>query len=258
MAEQSGIIPLKGTIGNITFFKSKSGARAREKSGIDANRIKNDPAFERTRENGAEFGRAGKATKLLRTAFQSVLLNVSDSYMFSRMVRDMMKVIRADATNPRGQRNVIDGEAELLTGFNFNANAPLASTLFAPFTPSIDRATGVLKVDLPSFIPINMVALPGGATHFKVIAAGAAIDFEAGTFVNGTADSTELPINGTATEALSLAINLAANSTQPLFLAVGIVFYQEVNGTKYGLKNGAFNALSLVSVSGAVPPPPGP
>jgi hypothetical protein len=258
MAEQKGIIPLKGTIGNITFFKTKSGARAREKSGIDANRIKNDPAFERTRENGAEFGRAGKATKLLRTAFQSVLLNISDSYMFSRMVRDMMKVIQADATNQRGQRNVIDGEAELLTGFNFNANASLGSTLFAPFTPAIDRATGALKVDLPSFLPVNMVAAPKGATHFKIITAGAAIDFEAGAFVNGNAESTALPINGTATEALSLAINLTANSTHPLFLAMGILFYQEVNGTMYGLKNGAFNALSLVSISGAVPPPPGP
>jgi hypothetical protein len=34
------------------------------------------------------------------------------------------------------------------------------------------------------------------------------------------------------------------------FLALGIEFYQEVNGQMYPLKNGAFNALSLVKVDG--------
>jgi hypothetical protein len=29
---------------------------------------------------------------------------------------------------------------------------------------------------------------------------------------------------------------------------LGIEFYQEVNGTYYSLKNGAFNALSIVQV----------
>lgn len=70
MAQQKGIIPLKGTIGNITFYKSKDGFLAREKGSLDATRIANDPAFQRTRENGAEFGRAGKAGKVLRTAFR--------------------------------------------------------------------------------------------------------------------------------------------------------------------------------------------
>lgn len=60
MARQKGIIKLKGTIGDITFYKTQDGHLAREKGGIDASRIKSDPAFQRTRENGSEFGRAGK------------------------------------------------------------------------------------------------------------------------------------------------------------------------------------------------------
>ena len=93
MAQQKGIIPLKGTIGNITFYKSKDGYLAREKGSLDADRIANDPAFQRTRENGAEFGRAGKATKVLRNALRSLLQNVSDSRMIARMVKEMMRVI---------------------------------------------------------------------------------------------------------------------------------------------------------------------
>jgi len=52
---------LKGPIGDISFYKSKDGYLARSKGGVDKSRIKNDPAFQRTRENGSEFGRAGIA-----------------------------------------------------------------------------------------------------------------------------------------------------------------------------------------------------
>jgi len=44
--------------------------------------------------------------------------------------------------------------------------------------------------------------------------------------------------------------NVTANSTHPLFLLLGIQFYQQVNGINYPLKNGSFNALKLVKVAG--------
>ena len=39
MAKQKGIIKLKGTLGDITFYKSQDGYLAREKGGIDADRM---------------------------------------------------------------------------------------------------------------------------------------------------------------------------------------------------------------------------
>jgi hypothetical protein len=250
MAQQKGIIPLKGTIGNITFYKSKDGYLAREKGSLDANRIANDPAFQRTRENGAEFGRAGKATKVLRNAFRSLLQNVSDSRMIARMVKEMMRVIKADELNPRGSRNVIDGEAELLTGFEFNANSKLGTSLYAPFTGDINRVSGNLSLLIPSFIPVNMVAAPSGATHFKIVSAGAEIDFENESYVADIQTTGDLPWDGNATAVINLVNAVTPNSTKVLFLLLGIEFYQHVNGVKYSLKNGAFNALAIVKVSG--------
>jgi len=243
MAQQKGIIPLKGTIGNINFYKSRDGYLAREKTSIDAARIANDPAFARTRENGAEFGRAGTAGKVLRTALRSLLLNTSDSRMLSRLTGEMMKVIKADATSERGQRNVIDGEASLLEGFEFNANSKLGTTLFAGYTVTVNRATGLLVINFP-----NLIAAPSGATHFKIVSAGAEIDFEEQVYVVETGTSGELPWNATATAVLNLQHQVTANSNKPLFLVLGIEFSQEVNGTMYSLKNGAFNALALVKV----------
>jgi hypothetical protein len=250
MARQKGIIKLKGTIGDITFYKTQDGHLAREKGGIDASRIKNDPAFQRTRENGSEFGRAGKAGKILRTALRALLLNSADGRVVSRLTQAMVKVIQADTISERGLRNVIDGEAELLAGFEFNIRGKLGTSLFAPYVGIIDRVSGDISVDLDSFIPANMIAAPGGTTHFKIISAGAEIDFEAETFVSTNSATAILPWDMTATVAISHVNPVTPNSTKPLFLALGVEFYQEVNGQMYPLKNGSYNPLALVSVSG--------
>ena len=252
MARQKGIIKLKGTIGDITFYKTQDGHLAREKGGIDANRIASDPAFQRTRENGSEFGRAGKAGKVLRTALRALLLNSADSRMVSRLTQAMVKVIQADMVSVRGLRNVIDGEVDLLVGFEFNIRGKLGTSLFAPYVANIDRVAGEITVDLASFIPANMIAAPNGTTHYKIISAGAEIDFEAETFIETHSETAILPWNSVATAAISQVNAVTPASTKPLFLALGVEFYQEVNGAMYPLKNGAFNPLAVVKVDGGV------
>src|SRR6056297_2780323 len=102
MARQTGIIKLEGTIGDISFYKTKDGHLARTKGGVDGDRIQNDPAFQRTRENGQEFGRAGAACRLLRTSIRQYLKNAADSRVVSRLTREMLKVIKTDGVNERG------------------------------------------------------------------------------------------------------------------------------------------------------------
>ena len=238
MARQKGIIKLKGTIGDITFYKTQDGHLAREKGGIDASRIASDPAFQRTRENGSEFGRAGKAGKLLRTALRPLLINSADGRMVSRLTQAMV--------------NVIDGEAELLFGFEFNIRGKLGTSLFAPFVATIDRVAGEISVDIASFIPANMIAAPSGTTHFKIISGGAEVDFEAETFVVATSETAILPWDTTPTAVINQVNAVTAASTKPLFLALGVEFYQQINGTMYPLKNGAFNPLSVAKVDSGV------
>jgi hypothetical protein len=83
-------------------------------------------------------------------------------------------------------------------------------------------------------------------------AAGAEIDFEAETFVNNSTNTGDIALGAEMTFANNLELSLPANSTKPLFLAFGIEFYQEVNGSMYLLKSGAFNAIQLVKVSSGV------
>lgn len=114
MARQKGIIKLAGTIGDVSFYKSKDGYLAREKGGVDGNRIKNDPAFQRTRENGSEFGRAGTSGRLIRNALRLLVQNASDSRVTGRLTKEALKVIKTDSINARGERVMAEGDLSIL------------------------------------------------------------------------------------------------------------------------------------------------
>lgn len=252
MGRQEGALQITGQVGSLTFFKSKKGFLVRTKGGVSSDRIRTDPAFERTRENGLEFGRAAKAGRLLRTAFRSQILNNGDSDMTGRMAREIMKIVKADTTSARGARKVVGVNAVMLQGFEFNDLARLGSSLYTPYASTIDRTSGVLTVVVEEFIPRDMVAPPAGATHAQIVAAGAAISFDDASFDNASAQSEVFALDGQLRPQTTLNLQLPANSLQPIFLVFGIAFFQVVNGSFYPLKNGAFNALALVKIDGGV------
>jgi hypothetical protein len=248
MARQTGIIKLKGTIGDISFYKTTDGHLAREKGGVDANRIANDPAFVRTRENGSEFGRAGKGGKLLRNALRILLQNAADKRLTSRLTKDLLAIVKTDAVNERGLRTLTDGNLDLLLGFEFNLNGKLGTTLFAPFVNAFDRVSGDATLNLAPFSPTLRIAAPAGTTHFKVVMGASELDFanEVSTFESN--ETAILPYSAADTAAIVLTASVTANSLLKVVQVLGIEFYQEVNGQMYALKNGAYNALAVVIV----------
>lgn len=248
MARQTGIIRLKGTIGGVTFYKTTDGHLAREKGGVDKNRIANDPAFQRTRENGAEFGRAGAGGKLVRKAIRLLMQNAKDKRVTSRLTQSLMRVIKTDATNERGLRTIPDGDMALINGFEFNINGKLSTVFFAAYTPTLDRVAGTLDVEIPVFTPNASIDAPGGTTHFKIVSGLAEVDFENEEFVFDSQETAILPWDAQATALINLVSTVTANSTLPLLQVLGVSFYQEVNGDMYPLKNGAYNSLSLIGV----------
>jgi len=248
MAKQTGIIRLKGTIGGITFYKTSDGHLAREKGGVEASRIANDPAFQRTRENGAEFGRAGKGGKVLRNAIRVLLQNAKDKRVVSRLTTDLLKIVKTDATNARGARTVEDGNLELLKGFEFNIKGKLGSTLFAPYTNAFDRVSGDSTVNIVAFAPSIRIAAPAGTTHFKMVMGAAEVDFANETSTFESDETVIVPYDSTMGAAIDLTATVTANSTLPVIQVLGIEFYQEVNGQMYPLKNGSYNALSVTDI----------
>ncbi|CAG5086047.1 hypothetical protein [Parvicella tangerina] len=248
MARQKGIIKLEGKIGDLSFYKSKDGYLAREKGGVDADRIKKDPAFERTRENGSEFGGSAKSGKLLRDAIRTMMQNASDNRVTSRLTKLMTQIKNLDTTSVRGKRNVGVGIANanaklLLKDFNFNENAVLGSILFNPY--DVDVNTGV--INLVDLIPINDLNNAPGATHITLRGAWAKVDFATGDYDVQESNAVNLPIDGVTSNVVLTPNAAPAGSGTDLYLLM-VEFFQEVNGDQYTLKNGAYNALSIVEV----------
>lgn len=248
MARQSGLIKIKGTLDNVNFYKTKDGDLARMKTSVDAKRIANDPAFVRTRENGAEFGSSASSGKLLRDAIRTMMQNASDGRVVARLTKIMTQIKNLDPTSIRGERNVGVGillpEAKAkLKGFNFNIAAILGSILYNPF--AVDLATGVITIN--GLVPINEVSTPQGATHMTLRGAWANVDFATGLVDVQETNAVNLPLDATSTDVVLTPAAVAAGAGTDLFFLM-VEFFQEVNGIQYTLKNGAYNALSIVEV----------
>jgi hypothetical protein len=248
MARQEGSLQFKGTIGNLTFYKSQDGFMVKAKSSVSADKIAKSPNYQRTRENMAEFSTAGKSASLLRKAYVSLIARAKDGRLTSRLTSTMYKALQADATSERGQRNVTEGDLALLTGLDFNTRANMTSTMSAPYTATIDRASGDVTITIPAFVPANLVKAPQGATHFQLFVGAAAVDFDSATYEVSTAASENLILNNTSTAIILLKATVPANSALPLFLAFGIEFFQQMNGKTYSLNNGEYNACSIIKV----------
>lgn len=221
---------------------------AKLKSAVSADRIANDPAYARTRENGQEFGRAGKTGKLIRAAFSGVLAQIADGRMISRLLKAVMGAQKADTVSARGERNIITGDASFLEKFEFNDKSPFSATFTAQFLANVDRVTGQAIVTVESFVPARNINVPDGATHCKLFSAAATINFETGAIVKANATTPEIELGLQLERAFNLSQQLPANTTDHVIIVLGIEFYQQLNGRFYPMNNGSANAITIARV----------
>jgi hypothetical protein len=253
MAKQvSPLVKLRGTIDQINFYKSQDGYLAREKGGVDADRIKNDPKFRLTRLNGLEFGIGGKAAKLFRAAFKAEVGKAGDARLTSRLQKLMVAILQTDTVNDYGYRKVENGDPSKLNLFEFNIDTPLSTVFELVPGTTINRVTGQATITLPALRPQAEIAAPDGTSHYNIFAAVAAINF-ADEVVPANRQSTgNMVYDDTLTAGSTLTLTFTPNSLSPVFLLMGIEFMKIVNGKTYNQSKG-LNALQVIAVN--VPPP---
>ncbi|TQD33806.1 hypothetical protein [Haloflavibacter putidus] len=249
MASQESFIKIKGNIEGLSFYKGADGAYyVRSKGGIDKNRIKNDPAFKRTRENGREFAHINTSGKLLRRAIANLLASVRDRTKSYRLTQVLSRIKNLDTTSNRGERKVHIGMQtpegkDQLRFFDFNQSAGLDQVLKKEY--SLDATNG--QVDLLEFNPELNLKAPEGATHVKFQAGHLKFDFETGEsdLVLSNTEQLELDENETDVHLIFGSVP-TGNGLDYYFLKVE--FQQQLNGTFYMLNNGAHNALQIIEV----------
>ncbi|MEO0900431.1 MAG: hypothetical protein AAFY71_28740 [Bacteroidota bacterium] len=267
MARQKGLIKYEGNLGGISHYKQK-GVKdhlARLANGPSKEQIESDPAFRRTRENNNEFRGCALVGKHLRSSFAKLIKSSADSFITGRLVKYIKQVNLLDSINPRGQRSIaLSLGPEKLKNFEFNRNLSL-DTVFSPsFTVSENGSKNEATLEVEPFLPVDSIAIPEGATHFRILLAIATLsdyDFDplekiykpVNEAENGLAQTTYsayLPVDQELTVPTTLTATLTGgptvSGTTSLATAVGIEFYQEVNGTQYLFAQG--NATKFVEI----------
>lgn len=266
MAKNNSFIRLEGTLDGLTFFRKNGESFVKTKSRISKNRIQNDPAFKRTRENNQEFGGSVQCGKAIRGCFASIARLVSDSYVSSRLTGKVRSIVNLGSGN-RGERtiNLVDHPQAFL-GFNFNISKPFDSQFNAPSDgPVVNASRDSVTWTIPDFNSDSYVRAPEGATHYRLaLAAGYASNYEWDAATRGYVPVEDTPnavgsiiysgdisIAGMVGASTDLTVDLSAYAPIPvttaLFTGVAIVFYQEVNGLLYELAQGHSMKIAAVS-----------
>lgn len=263
-AKQKGFIKLKGSLGGLTFYQSGGDDVVKTTGGPSREKILNDPAHKRTRENMREFGAAAQVAKAFRLGFVLFLKTMADRYIVSRLT-GLMKRVATNGTGRRGERafNILANK-DTIKGFEFNKNLPLGSIFFAPFSSVVSATRGKVTLTIPDFNTDSFLNPPEGATHFSLALAIGSISNYA--YVNpglgyeptnpehngkgATAISAEIPLSGAVGSSTILEADLGNAVVFPNTVAVpvalGVVFYQEINGEFYELAAG--NAMQVIDV----------
>ncbi|ANI88830.1 hypothetical protein A9P82_05725 [Arachidicoccus ginsenosidimutans] len=249
--KQKSFLKLRGTIDDLTFYRTKDGHLVRKAGGIDRQRILTSPDFERTRENMNEFKTISAATHYFRVALADVLKKTKDYRLGRRLFRLFGKIKNMDTVSARGARQVTLGLAEedalnLLRGFDFNSNASLSSVLHAPYTFSVAEG----KVDIDAFDPAGQVEAPAGATHVSLQSVAVVMDFASGVFKSVQSEAVNMSLDAVP-GAVTLQPETMPGGTGFLMLLLLVEFFQEVNGTQYPLNNGGYNVLNLLDIEPA-------
>lgn len=248
MAKVNGIVKIEGTVEDLNFYKKEGVNYVRKKGGISKERISNDPNFIRTRENNSEFAHNCNSAKMLRMALGSLVFKAKDSKLSSRLMQSMSMIKNLDTVSSRGKRRVSiglgsDEGKQVLKGFDFNANAPLSSVLFAPH--ELDTTTGVVRI--ANLISKEQLLFPQGATDASFQSAVLALDFET--------EESSLALSNVVTQPISLSPSTVVLTPTAVPVGTGVQlfllmvsFSQQINGQSYSLKNEEFNVLHILEV----------
>lgn len=245
MAKVKGIIELKGTVGDLNFYRRKGVALVRKSGGgFNGEAIRTKDSMVRVRENGSEFKGCMQSVAFFKMGMQTYLCTFKDGTLHQRLVSLFTKVKDLDLVAARGSRTVFGGLQTpagqgLLKNYLLTSGLQLDGVLHQKVF--FDWATGF---SIPDFEG-RLVSFPRGATHLDLRIGYLTLDFEKSTSSFGSSESVYLSPTDVGTVALPAPVLAASEG-----IKIGVVFarfVQEMNGAFYPLKNENSVVLEVVS-----------
>lgn len=247
-AKQFGTHRLTGTVGDVTYAHTKKGFLAREKTKVNMAERKTAKNFQAWRDHTAEFQVMIKEAKIFRSAFTDLNWNVKNKGIVQQTMKLMNQIRKTDMVSPRGQRRASKGDLSLLSNFDFTGNGTIDTALSGGYTASFDRVTGEVQVVLDEMIAGQRLSAPPNSTHYMVSLAAVAINFETESISKVLVSSAKILINQDLVPATTLTAPLPPNSTDPVFIALKLEYFIEVNGNTHPVMSNAAISSTVIGV----------
>lgn len=250
MAKLVGPLRLKGSVEGLNFRVMKDGeCIVGAKPGPSSKMVKEHQRFQRTRENSKEFVRAQAAATLLRRALMPEWKLAAGINSFRKLHAIMVRVLQKDTVSVRGERMVTPRALKLLEGFDVNEKVPFTAAFKVPLNCTIERGTGEMVLNLPSFIPSARIMQHAGATHARLMIKGFALNFDSNEILHSATETMLIPITDDETETGSLQVTVAAEQGMSMFLCAGLSYWRNDRlGDLMPCAENGNNALTLLSI----------
>lgn len=173
---------IKGTLDDINFVATADGgnyARIKGKTGVTSEEFKNNPIYDRIRNQGKEFGHCVKKSAIFRQLAVRFYNLAKDGSIAGRANKLLLEILEEDCTQPQGKRTLAEGlktndGKEALLFFESNKLRPIRKVLKI----KEQCITNAQTVILNDFIPKEHLDWPEEATHVHLATATANWDFE--------------------------------------------------------------------------------
>lgn len=254
MAKYESILTIRGTIDHLTFRNTPEGKIVGKKTGPTREQVLTHERFARTRCNAREFKQAIEDATLLRQALGRALDGVRCTTLNGHMNGLLYAVACQDTQRDLGSRCAAGGAISIMTGFNFNKNLALVTALPFSFEHNLDAVAGVMQVEIPSFTAYKKKAFPKEATHFRIVAGGAVVNFANRTHTRHIACSELLLLGRKTPGPIGFACALPVGQDDVLVQVLGIQLYKLEKEKEVLVKGGAVQILAATRIAATVPP----
>lgn len=131
------------------------------------------------------------------------------------------EVLISDLSNPAGKRHISMSGLRPLIGYDLEPDRPLSTHLDVFYTIHVQDHSQVV-IALSSFIPAAQVESTSDATHCRIIAVAAALDFHHYSAYLQTVQSPIIPLNRDPVPAFALTMPLPQPVKAPIIIILGL------------------------------------
>jgi hypothetical protein len=252
MAYLTGVIEYLGSFKSIRHWRNRKKRRifAGEKGGANRNLIKNNPAFDRTRDNMSEFEGCAAAVKSIRRGLIHLLPEYGDTSFTGRLMDVVKKINVRDETGERGLRTIpFSANRAMLKAMNLHEKRKIDFQLKKYIRSSHPESRAEATITVKGLNPAPSL-VPGNPHYYRVIVHLSIIsdfayfenllEYAPLNKVNGSsahAYSDYTPMNTPLTVALKAAFRegTVLSETDTVLQCVGIEYYSRSGTDGYVL-----------------------